>query len=69
MIASEHPSIICLQEVIQNTDELTLLVRGKGYKASVSTGPNNRPSGSNGPSGGGGPPDMNGGPFIRIFYI
>ena len=42
-IASEEPSIICLQEVIQDTDELTMLVRGKGYKASVSPGPNNKP--------------------------
>ena len=43
IIALEDPSIICLQEVIQNTDELTLLVRGKGYKASVSPGPNKKP--------------------------
>ena len=43
IIASVNPSIICLQEVIQDSDELTMLVRGKGYQASVSLGPNNKP--------------------------
>ena len=43
MIASEDPNIVCLQEVIQDTNELSLLVRGKGYKASASLGINKKP--------------------------
>ena len=43
MINNHNPTIICLQEVIQDSEELQALVSTLGYQASTSLGPNNKP--------------------------